>query len=173
MRKIRSISTVHGPMPRTCGEPLDDFRVGHFADGRVGGHGAVQRAGGQVAQRLDLVAGDAGGAQRLVRRIEQELRRGIAAEVLAHAPMDGGRGLAVQLLVEDGLEQRLEGRRRGIEPQREGAGAVDERGQFGVGGLQMRDRLGGIEGKFAAAAVVDHGRSLSQVAEPALDVGKV
>ena len=70
--------------------------------------------------------------------------------------MDGGRGLAVQLLVEDRLQQRFEGRGRRIEPQRECAGAVDQRAQLGVAGPQMRERLGGIEGKFAAAAVVDH-----------------
>jgi hypothetical protein len=74
----------------------------------VRGHGAIEGAGGQVAQRLDLVAGNAGGAERLVRRVEQELRRGIAAKVLAHAAVNGGRGLAVQLLVENGFEQRLE-----------------------------------------------------------------
>ena len=107
-------------------------------------------------QRLDLVAGDAGGAQRLIRRVEQQLRRRVAAKVLAHPAMDGGRGLAVQLLVEDRLQQRLEGRRRGIEPERERAGAVDQRAQFGVGGAQMRQRLGGIKGKFAAAAVMNH-----------------
>ena len=62
------------------GEALDDVGVGHFADGGVGGHGAVEGAGGQVAEGLDLVAGDAGGAQRLVGRVEQKLRGGIAAE---------------------------------------------------------------------------------------------
>ena len=75
--------------------------------------------------------------------------------------VDGGGGLAVQLLVEDGLEQGFEGRRSGVEAQRKGAGAVDEGGEFGVGGLEMGDGFVGIEGKFAAAAVVDHGRSLS------------
>ena len=70
--------------------------------------------------------------------------------------MYGGRGLAVQLLVKDGLEQRFEGRGRRIEPQRERAGPVDQRAQLGVVGPQMRHRLGGIKGKFAAPAVVDH-----------------
>ena len=77
--------------------------------------------------------------------------------------MDGGRSLAVQLLVEDGLEERFKGRRRGIEAQREWADAVDEGAEFGVGGLEMGYGFGGIEGEFAAAAVVDHGRSLSHV----------
>ena len=119
MRKMSSISTVHGPMPRTSVSRSTISASDIFANRRVRGHGAVEGAGGQVAQRLDLVAGDAGGAQELVGRVEQELRRGIAAEVLAHAAMNGGRGLAVQLLVEDRLEQRFERRGRGIEPQRE------------------------------------------------------
>ncbi len=134
MRKMSSISTVHGADAAHFGEALDDVGVGHFANGGVRGHGAVEGAGGQVAQRLDLVAGDAGGAQGLVGRVEQKLRRGIAAKILAHAAVDGGRGLAVQLLVEDRLEQRLEGRGRGIEAQGEGAGAIDERGELGVAG---------------------------------------
>ena len=78
--------------------------------------------------------------------------------------MDGGRSLAVQLLVEDGLEQRLEGRRRAIEAEREGANAIDQRGEFGVAGAEMGQRLVAVEGKFAAAAVVNHERSLSHAA---------
>ena len=96
-------------MPRTCGEVLDDVGVGHFADGGVGGDGAVEGAGGEVAECLDFVAGDAGGAEGLVGGVEEELRGGVAAEVLADAAMDGGGGFAVQLLVKDGLEQGFEG----------------------------------------------------------------
>ena len=121
---------------------------------------------GQVAQGLDLVAGNAGGAEGLIGRVEQELRRGIAAKVLADTPVDGGRGLAVQLLVKDRLEQRLERRGRRIEAEREGAGAIDERGKFCVAGPEMLERLGGIEGKFAAAAVVNHGRSVTYGSHP-------
>ena len=65
---------------------FDDVGVGHLADGGVGGDGAVESAGGEVAQGLDLVAGDAGGAERLVGRVEEELGGGVAAEVLADAP---------------------------------------------------------------------------------------
>ena len=80
--------------------------------------------------------------------------------------VDGGRGFAVQLLVEDGFEQRLEGRGRGIEAQREGAGAIDERGKLGVARAEMRESLVGIEGKFAAAAVVNHGWSVTHGSHP-------
>jgi hypothetical protein len=59
--------------------------------------------------------------------------------------VDGGRGLAVQLLVEDGFEQRLEGRRRGVEAEREGAGASMSAASLGSARLEMRDGLGGVE----------------------------
>ena len=124
------------------------------------GHGAIERLGGEIAHCLDLVAGDAGGAQRLVGRVEQQLRRGVAAEEFAHAPMDGGRGFAVQLLVEDRFEQRLEGRRRRIEAQFEFADFVDESAQLWIGGSQMRDGFGRIEGEFPALSVVNHRRTV-------------
>jgi hypothetical protein len=66
----------------------------------------------------------------------------------------------MQLLVKDGFEEGLEGRGRGGKAEREGAGATDEFGKFGVGRLEMRDGLGRVKGKFAAAAVVNNGRSL-------------
>ena len=75
--------------------------------------------------------------------------------------MNGGRGLTVQLLVEDGFEQGVERRGRAIEAEGEGADAIDERGQLGVAGAQMSNGLSGVEGKFAFAAVVNHGWSLS------------
>ena len=53
------------------------------------------------------------------------------------------------------------GEERGVEAERKGAGAVDQQGEFWVGGLEMGHGFVGVEGKFAAAAVVDHGRSLS------------
>ena len=120
-------------------------------------HGAVEGLGGEVFQRLGLVAGDAGGAENFIGCVEKRLGRRIAAVVLAHAAMDGGRRLAVQLLVEDRLEQRFEGRRQGIEAQGEGARAVDERAQLGIAGAKVGESLVGIERKLAAAAVVEHG----------------
>jgi len=76
--------------------------------------------------------------------------------------VNGGRGLAVQLLVKDRFEQGLEGRGSVIEAEGEGAGAVDEHSKLGIAGPQVRHCLGGIEGKFAAAAVVNHGWSVTQ-----------
>jgi hypothetical protein len=76
MRKMSSISTVQGADAADGGETLDDFGVRHFADGCVGGHGAIESAGGQVAQGFDLIAGDAGGAERLVGRVEESCGAG-------------------------------------------------------------------------------------------------
>ena len=126
------------------------------------GHGAVDGAGGQIAERLDLVAGDAGRAQRLVGSVEQELRCGIAAEVLAHPAVNGGRSLAVQLLVQDRFEQRLEGRRGVVEAEGKRPGAFDQLGELGIAALEMCHCLRGIEGKFWAATVVNHGWSVPQ-----------
>ena len=82
--------------------------------------------------------------------------------IFTHAAVNGGRGFAVQLLIEDGFEQRLEGRSGAVEAESEGAHAIDERGEFGVVRAQMRDGLVGVEGKFWAATVVNHGWSVSQ-----------
>ena len=74
--------------------------------------------------------------------------------------MDGSGGLAVQLLVEDGFEQRLERRRQRVEPEGEGPGAIDEDAEFGVAGAKVGEGFVAVEGKLAGAAVVDHGISL-------------
>ena len=129
------------------GESFDDVGVRHFADGCVGGNGSVKGPRSQVAEGLDLVARDAGGAQGLVGRVEEELGGRIAAEVLADAAVNGGRGFAVQLLVEDGLEEGLEGRGSWVETKGERACAVNECGEFGIGSLSdglwlHRDRRG-------------------------------
>ena len=151
------------------GEVLDDFGVGHFFDGGVGGDGSVEDLGGEVAEGFDLVAGDAGGAEGLIGGVEEKLGGGIAAEVLADAAVNGGGSFAVELLIEDGLEQGFKGRGGGSEPKGERAGAADEAGEFEIGGAEVLDGLVGVEGKFAAAAVVNHGRSLSQCARGSVD----
>jgi hypothetical protein len=50
------------------------------------------------------------------------------------AAVDGGGGLAVELLVDDGFDQRLEGGLGAGDAHGEGAGALDEAAEFGVGG---------------------------------------
>jgi len=74
--------------------------------------------------------------------------------------MDGGCRPAIQLLVEDRFEQRLEWRLLVIEAQREGTRPLDQRAQLGVASAQMRNRRGGVEGKFWALAVMDHKRTV-------------
>jgi len=53
--------------------------------------------------------------------------------------MDGGRGFAVKLLVDDRLDEGLEGRLRAGDAEGEGAGALDEAAEFGVDRGEMRD----------------------------------
>jgi len=109
------------------GEALDDFLVGHAADGGEGGHGAVEGLGGEVAQGFGLARGEAAGAEHVVGSLEQELGRGVEfAEGGEQAFEDGGSGFAVELLINDGLEQRFEGGVLAFKFQREGADALDE-----------------------------------------------
>jgi hypothetical protein len=58
--------------------------------------------------------------------------------------VDGGRGLAVELLVDDGLDQSLEGRLRAGDAQGERAGALDEAAEFGVGRGKLAEGGGGV-----------------------------
>ncbi len=105
----------------------------------MGRNGAVKGLGGEVFERLDLVAGDAGGAEPLIGRVDEGLRRGIPAEVFADTAVDGSSGLAVQLLVENGFDQRFEGRWRCVEAKTQIADAVDEAAELGVARLEMCD----------------------------------
>jgi len=70
----------------------------------VGGHSAVKGFDGEIFECLDFVAGNTAGAQQFIWRIKKELGRWVAAKVFADAAMNGGRGLAVELLIEDGFE---------------------------------------------------------------------
>jgi hypothetical protein len=73
-----------------------------LVDGFQGGDGAVEGFGGEVAESLDLVETDSGGAKELVWSVEEELWRGVVVAVEgAEAAVNGGGGLAVELLVND------------------------------------------------------------------------
>jgi hypothetical protein len=54
------------------------------------------------------------------------------AEQSQQAPQDGPGSIGVQLLVQDGLEQRFKGRVRAFHPQRKGTDTFDQRAQLGV-----------------------------------------
>jgi hypothetical protein len=90
---------------------LDDGFVGHAADAGERGDGAVDGLGGEVAEGECFVVREAGGAELLVGAVEEVLRvrggsaRSPGGKALDQAAMDGGGGLAVELLVDDGFER--------------------------------------------------------------------
>ena len=51
-----------------------------------------------------------------------------------------------------------------VDAESERANAINQRGKLRIAGPQVLHRLVGIERKFAATAVVNHGRSLPQAA---------
>jgi hypothetical protein len=134
---------------------LDDGFVGHAADLGEGGDGAVDGFGGEVAEGEHLVFGEAGGAELLVGAVEEMLRGGMGSgacgfeghygrEGFEETAMDGGGGFAVELLVDDGFDEGFEGGLGAGYAQGEGAGALDELAEFGVGGGEIRNGFRGI-----------------------------
>ena len=125
------------------------------------GPGTVESTGSTGFEREDLILRYAKASQEFVWSVEKELRRRLAAEMIADATVNGRGGTGVQLLVEDGFEERLEWRGTGIEAQGKGTGPVNERAEVGIRSLEVPEGRIGIKGKLAAAAIVDHGRSVS------------
>ena len=76
-------------------------------------------------------------------------------EAFEQAAMDGRGGLAVKLLIDDALDQRLEGRLRAGDAQREWAGALDEAAEFGIGGGEFLAGEGGVVARADADCGVD------------------
>jgi hypothetical protein len=70
---------------------------------------------------------------------------GVLGEQRLHASRDGGRDLAVELLVNDGLQQGVEDALRGLLLQIAGAGARDDAGEFAVNAGKMFAGGGVIE----------------------------
>jgi len=66
--------------------------------------------------------------------------------------MDGGGGLAVELLVDDGLGEGFKGGLAGGETHGERADAGDQLREFGVGGGEMRDGCFGVVRELAGWA---------------------
>ena len=111
-----------GPLANAAdlGQMLDDCFVGHAADTGEGGDGAVEGFGGEVAEGESFVVGEAGGAQLGSGAVEEMLRRGVGRmaawgeaakrlEARDHACVNGGGGLAVELLIDDGFGEGFEG----------------------------------------------------------------
>ena len=60
------------------------------------------------------------------------------AEGFQQPAVDGRGGLAMQLLVDDGLDQRLKGRLAAGDAHGERPGALDQAAEFGIGGGEVR-----------------------------------
>ena len=97
------------------GKVLDDRVVCHAADTGEGWDGAVEGLGGEIAEGEGLVVGKTGGTQLGGGAVEEMLRRGVNAEAAKgfeardHACVDGGGGLAVELLIDDGFGEGFKG----------------------------------------------------------------
>ncbi len=115
------------------GEAFDNLLVGKAANLGEGGDGAVDGFGGEVAEGFGFGGGEATGAEHIVGSLEQVLGRRVEfAEGGEQTLEDRGRGFAVELLVDDGFEQRFERRVLALELQREGH-ALDELAKLRIG----------------------------------------
>ena len=104
-----------------------------------GGDGAVEGFGGEIAEGKGFVGGKAGQAQFPGGDVKDLLgcrvdggERGHGLEAGDQAGVDSGGGFAVQLLIDDGFGEGLEGGLLGGEANGKGARAGDEFGKFGV-----------------------------------------
>ena len=79
-------------------------------------------------------------------------RVGSGLEAGDEAGVDGCGGLAVELLVDDGFGEGLEGGLLGGEAEGEGADAGDESGELGVGGGERGGGGDGVVGELAGGA---------------------
>jgi hypothetical protein len=136
----------------------NDGFVGHATDLGERGDGAVEGFGGEVAEGECLVVGEAGGAELVVGGVEDLLgirvdaRAGDFGEGCEQAGVDGGGCFAVELLVDDRLQESFEGRLLRRDSEGERAGFGDELREFGIGGGERGDGGGGVVGKLAGAA---------------------
>ena len=147
---MRNMSAVQGPMPRTLDRraptssspsrdrPRDD-RVDLL-------HAAVENLACQVAQRGDLVGGQADRAQRLIGEGEQRLRLHFAVQRREQAAVNGGRRSPGELLVDDRSHERGEVRRSGATETRR-TGLREQAGNHGVPG---REDMSGLRVRGAS-----------------------
>ena len=137
------------------GEAVDDFLVGHATDPRQSGDSAVEGLGGEVAKGFGFTGREAHGAKQVVGCLKQELGGGVDfAKGSEQSFEDGGGGSSVELLINDGFEERLEGRVLALEFEGEGAGVLDEVAKFGIG---CGEGLAGESGIVTnVAAAIDH-----------------
>ncbi len=136
----------------------DDLFVGHAADAGESGDGAFERLRGEIADGECLVVGEAGGAELLVRRVEEVLGgevdglprevvdAGDGGEGVEQPAVNGLRGSSVELLVHDGAEEGFERGLGRAEGKGEGPGALDEAAELWIGCGEVGDRLGDVVG---------------------------
>src|ERR1700744_5260886 len=72
--------------------------------------------------------------------------------------MKRSRGFAMKLLVNNRLNQRLEGRGPCVKPHSKRANAIDQRAKLFIRGAKMLHRLFRIKWQLPAASVVNHKR---------------
>ena len=104
--KIRNISAVHWPRPRTA--TISSITSSSpSSSSRSSSSSPLDHVGGEVADVLDLAAGEPGAAQVLLVDLEQLLGgRGVAAEEVEHAQVDRPRRFGRELLADDRPQQR-------------------------------------------------------------------
>ena len=117
---------------------LDDGFVGHAADAREGGDGAVDGLCGEVAEGEGLVVREAGSAELFVGAVEEMLgvrvlQAADAMEAIDQTAVDCSGGFAVELLVDDAFDQGFERRLSTRYAHGERTCALDELTQFGIG----------------------------------------
>ena len=120
------------------------------------GHCAIDRLGRKVTHRLDLVTGNPGGAQWLIRCFQKHLRGRVAAKVHAHTLVNLCRGLTVQLLIQDRFQQRLKWGWGAIQTKREVASALNQGSQPGIACFQVLDRSRRIKRQLSLASFKNH-----------------
>jgi len=87
-------------------------------------------------------------------------------EALKQATMDGGSGLAVELLVDDALDQRFEGRLRAGEAHGEWTCAFDEAAELWIcGGELLKSESGVVTRRARTTEWTRHEMTVSQDAK--------
>jgi len=125
------------------GELLDHLVVAQLAQG-LGPQRPLLDLAAEPLQVRQLLPRQAAGPQLLFRAGQDGPGRRVApGEDGPEAPVDRGRGLARELLVDDRPDQRVEGPLGGAGGQHEGPRAVDDEAQGGVGAAQPLDGAAG------------------------------
>jgi hypothetical protein len=132
------------------GEARQDFVVGEFFDFFHAGDDAFDGFLSEIADCRDFLAGEACAAQLFVGGLLDLKRRGeiSAADAVFYPLQDCGGGLAVQLLVDDGFDERVVGAGVRVHFHAEAADTTDQVFEVRVAGAEMADGFQVIERVF-------------------------